>query len=189
MLTNLKLPYYKRLAEKLIKKYAHKRKDLEDRDILERTIFPYVLASFNPKKILDIGREGDQEFYNEFFRGRELWTIDIDPAQYEFGSIHHITDDAANLKKYFKNNNFDFILMNKIFGYGLNNKNKAELIFNSIYDILKPEGIFILGYREDSVKLNEIKSVKKFKPFCFQPLEKDCYYCSLCAHIYRFYTK
>jgi len=189
MLTNAKLPYYKRLAQKLIKKYAYKRESFEDRDVLERIIFPYILARFNPKKILDIGREGYQEFYNEFFRGRELWTIDIDPAKNEFGSIHHITDDAANLKKYFKNNNFDFILMNGVLGWGLNTKNKINATFNAIYDILKPGGIFILGYNDDIVPLNEIAWLKKLKPYKFKPLDNDTFTCINGNHTYKFYTK
>ena len=67
MFTFLRVPYYKLLAKNLIKKYAYNRKEFEDRDVLERIIFPYVLAYFNPKKILDIGREDYQEFYTIFF--------------------------------------------------------------------------------------------------------------------------
>ena len=183
------MPYYKHLAQKLINKYAHKREALADRDILEKIIFPYVLACFNPKKILDIGRENYQEFYNEFFHGRQLWTIDIDPAKHEFGSIHHITDDAINLKKYFNNNNFDFILMNKVLGQGLNNKKKIQIIFNAIYDILKPGGIFILGYSDNIIPLNEISGLKKFKPHYFKPFKKSKFICAENEHIYKFYIK
>ena len=103
----------------LINRYGYKRPKLEDRDILERIIFPYILSHSNPKTILDIGREGYEKFYNKFFAGRELWTLDIDPKQKEFGAKHHITDDVSNLKKHFKNNYFDFILMNGVFGWGL----------------------------------------------------------------------
>jgi SAM-dependent methyltransferase len=189
MLQYLKLPYYNYIAKKLIEEHAYERKEFEDRDVLERIIFPYILAFFNPKKILDIGREGYQEFYNEFFKNRELWTIDIDPGKQEFGSIHHITDDVSNIKKYFRNDFFDFILMNGVFGWGLNDNIKVQKTFNAIYDILKINGIFVLGFNDDIVPLNEIEGLKKLKPYDFKPLNGNTFKCINGDHKYKFYIK
>lgn len=177
------------MAKKLIQNNAYKRKAFEDRDVLERIIFPYVLSYFKPKKILDIGREGYQEFYNDFFKDRQLWTMDIDPAKHEFGSIHHITDDVANLKKYFNNNNFDFILMNGVFGWGLNNEKEIQITFNAIYDILKSKGIFILGYNDDIIPLYKIEGLNNLKPYYFKPLKNDTFTCINGNHTYKFYIK
>ncbi|MEA3449468.1 MAG: class I SAM-dependent methyltransferase [Patescibacteria group bacterium] len=185
----LSLPYYKFIANHLIKKHAYTREQFEDRDVLERIIFPYILSCFNPRAILDVGREDYEEFYNEFFTGRELWTIDIDPGRQEFGSIHHITDDVSNIKKYFKNNFFGFILMNGVFGWGLNDKNKIQQTFNAIYDILKPGGIFILGFNDDVVPLDKIEGLKKLKPYNFKPLKKKSFKCINGDHKYNFYIK
>lgn len=189
MLGYLKLPYYKIAARRLIKKNAYKRQKYEDRDVLERIIIPHVLAFFNPKKILDVGREDYEKFYNEFFRGRELWTIDINSEHREFGSARHITDDVANIKKYFKNNYFNFILMNGVFGWGLNEKDKIQKAFLSIYDIMNKNGIFILGYNDDIVPLNEIKGLKKMKPYCFRPLGGTGFKCVNGNHQYLFFSK
>ncbi|MCK5357401.1 MAG: class I SAM-dependent methyltransferase, partial [Elusimicrobiales bacterium] len=184
MLTFLRIPYYKFLAKTLIKKHAYSRQEFEDRDVLERIIFPYILAYFNPKKILDIGREGYQEFYNEFFRGRELWTIDIDPEKQEHGSTHHITDNVSNIKKYFSDNHFDFILMNGVFGWGLDKRKQINQTFNAIYDILKPGGIFILGFNDDIIPLKEIKGLKKLTSFNFKPLSGCSFNCINGNHTY-----
>lgn len=189
MLTFFRAPYYKLLAKSLIKKHAYSRKEFEDRDVLERIIFPYVLAHFNPKKILDIGREDYQEFYNEFFRGRELWTIDIDPGKLEFGSFHHITDNVSNIKKYFSDNNFDFILMNGVFGWGLDKSEQVNKAFNAIYDILKPGGLFILGFNDDIIPLKDIEGLKKLSPFNFKPLGSSKFKCINGGHTYNFYIK
>lgn len=189
MLTFLRIPYYNFLAKKLIKKHAYDRKEFEDRDVLERIIFPYILAKFNPKKILDIGREDYQEFYNKFFHGRELWTIDIDPGKLEFGSLHHITDDVSNIKKYFSNNNFDFILMNGVFGWGLDKREQINKTFNAVYDILKSGGIFVLGFNDDIIPLKEINGLKKLIPFDFKPLHSCSFDCINNNHKYKFYTK
>ncbi|MCD4761700.1 class I SAM-dependent methyltransferase [bacterium] len=189
MFTFLRVPYYKLLAKNLIKKYAYNRKEFEDRDVLERIIFPYVLAYFNPKKILDIGREDYQEFYNDFFRGRELWTIDIDPGKLEFGSFHHITDNVSNIKKYFSDNNFDFVLMNGVFGWRLNKREQVDKTFKSIYDILKPGGLFILGFNDDIIPLKDIEGLKKLTPFNFEPLGSSEFKCINGGHTYNFYIK
>ncbi|MCK5211187.1 methyltransferase domain-containing protein [Candidatus Parcubacteria bacterium] len=189
MFTFLRAPYYQLIATRLIKKHAYKRKAFEDRDVLERIIFPYILAKFNPKKILDIGREDYQEFYNEFFRGRELWTIDIDPGKLEFGSLHHITDDVSNIKKYFSNNSFDFILMNGVFGWGLNQREQINKTFDAIHDILKPDGIFVFGFNDDIIPLKEIEGLKKLSPFDFKPLSGCSFNCLNGNHKYKFYTK
>ena len=185
--------YYFFYTKKLIKEYAYKREKFEDRDVLERIIFPYILTHHNPKSILDIGREDYQHFYNKYFKGRELWTLDFDPEREEFGADNHITDDVANLENHFKENKFDFILMNGVFGWGLNNEEKIEKTFSAIYKILKPNGIFILGWNDvpdlTPMPLKEIESLKKLKPFYFKPLKDDKFKTKTGEHTYNFFQK
>ena len=185
--------YYPYLAKKLIKEYAYERLEFEDRDVLERIIFPHILINNNPQTILDIGREDYQHFYNEFFDGREFWTIDIDPAREEFGSDNHVIDSAANVKDHFDENYFDFILMNGVFGWGLNKKDEIESAFSGIYDILKPGGLFLFGYNDvpdlTPIPLNKIESLKKFTPFYFKPLKGDTFKANTGEHTYKFYKK
>jgi SAM-dependent methyltransferase len=188
-MNHLRTIYYNWLAKKLIAKYGYQREKYEDRDTLERIIFPYVLANLRPQKVLDIGREDYQKFYNKFFKRQELWTIDKDVKRQEFGAKNHITDDAANLKKYFDNNYFDFILMNGVFGWGLDKKAQVEKAFQAIYDILAPGGIFILGWNDDIVPLSEIKALNKLKPYSFKPLNGTKFECINGDHTYNFYTK
>lgn len=187
-----KLKYFfnKQNAKKLTKEHAgYEREKFEDRNVLEEIIFPYILAYHNPKKILDIGREDYQAFYNFFFEGRELWTLDFDPIKKEFGSNNHITDNVTNLKKHFQNNYFDFILMNGVFGWGLNKKADVEKTFLAIYDILAPNGIFILGYNDAIFPLSKIPGLKKLKPYDFKPLGGKKFKCINGEHKYNFYIK
>lgn len=182
--------YYKLFVKKIVKENVdYQREKHEDRNVLETIIFPFVLSEFNPQKILDIGREDYQHFYNEFFLGRELWTLDYDPKRREFGADNHITDDVANLKKHFKENNFDFILMNGVFGWGLNKKAAVKKAFNAVYDILKPGGIFILGFNDAPVPLDSIDGLNKLKKYYFKPLKGSCFKCVNGNHTYRFYIK
>ena len=94
-----------RKAMRIIYRYGEKRKKFEDRDVLERIIIPYILETIDPKKILDVGREEYEHFYNLFFKERELWTIDINPEKAKFGSENHIIDDVKNVTDHF---NYDY---------------------------------------------------------------------------------
>lgn len=189
----IKYPFEYAKARKIIKQHAYERLKFEDRDVLERIIFPYILAFKNPKKILDIGRESYQNFYNEFFKNRELWTMDINKRKKKFGSENHVTDSVVNIKKYFPKNNFDFILMNGVFGWGLNKPKEIEKALNGIYNVLKKKGVFVFGYNDTDdlipIPLNKIKALKKFKPYYFPPLKSNSFMANTGRHTYNFYKK
>lgn len=184
---------YDRLADKLIKKYADYERDVfEDRNVLERKIFPWVLANKEPQAILDIGREEYQKFYNKFFAGRELWTMDFDPERNEWGAKDHISGDAANVGEHFAENYFDFVLMNGVYGWGLNEKEKIEKCFSGIHKILKPGGLFVLGYNDWEaipMPIEEVENLKKLTPFVFPPLNAEKFKCINGEHTYQFYIK
>ena len=61
--------------------------------------------------------------------------------------------------------------------------------FDAIYDILRPGGIFILGFNDDIIPLQEIKGLKKLSPFDFKPLCGCSFNCLNGNHTYKFYTK
>ncbi len=187
----LKHLYYKNFCNKIIKaNLDYEREEFEDRNVLESIIFPYVLATENPKTILDIGREDYQSFYNEFFKGRELWTMDMDPEREEFGANgRHIADNATNLKEHFQDTYFDFILMNGVFGWGLDKPEDIQKCFDGIYDILKPGGLFIMGYNEEVFFLDKINGLNKLKHIEFPPLGTHRFVCVNGNHTYRFYRK
>jgi SAM-dependent methyltransferase len=184
---------YDKLADKIIKKYAdYEREEFEDRNVLERKIFPWVLAELEPETILDIGREEYQKFYNHFFTERELWSMDFDPKRKKWGAKNHITGDAVDVSELFKEKYFDVVFMNGVFGWGLNEPAKIEKCFAAIYKILKPGGFFVLGYNDwDALpmKVEDIKNLKKLKPFVFPPLNSEKFKCINGEHTYRFYKK
>ncbi len=183
--------YYNFLTKKIIKKNVHyERGKYEDRNVLEAIIFPYILAHKNPKTILDIGREDYQKFYNDFFKRRILWTMDNDPEREKYGAPgKHITDYASNLKKHFKNNYFDFILMNGVLGWGLNSDEAINKAFNAIYKVLKPDGIFVLGWNDSPMDLDKIEGLNKLKKYEFKPLGGSYFKCENGNHQYGFYVK
>lgn len=191
----LKRLYYKILSKIIVYKNVIKRDKYNDRRVLEEIIFPRILADLDPQKILDIGREDYQIFYNEFFKGRELWTMDIDPERQEYGAEgeFHITDDAANVKNHFEDNYFDFVLINGVLGWGLDNQESIQKAFEGIFSVLKPGGLLIVGWNDfedtDTMRPNQIEALKKFKTYYFKPLKGTEFECDNGCHKYNFFVK
>lgn len=190
---NNKLARYQQMADEIIAENAdYERDEFEDRNVLERIIFPNILAEYEPKTILDIGREDYQSFYNLFFEGRELWTLDFRDGGHEFGAEQHIKADVVTLKDHFKDNYFDLIIMNGVFGWGLDDPNNIETTFAAIHDILKSGGIFVFGYNDwpnKPMEIAAIENLKKLKPLYFEPLKGESFKCINGEHTYRFYQK
>lgn len=186
--------FYALYSRYLVGKHVgHKRPRFDDREVLETIIFPYILSHQNPKKILDIGREHYQKFYNEFFFGRELWTLDRHKWKKRYGSQNHVTGNVKKLDEYFKKNQFDLVVMNGVFGWGLNKEKDIEKTFRDVYNILKKGGLFVLGWNDRPglrpMLLKDIPALKKFKQVVFPPLSKHQFRCKTGYHTYNFYKK
>lgn len=186
--------YYRWRAWKIVRGHVnHGRQKYNDRRVLEQIIIPFILSRFAPRTVLEVGREPYEAFYNEFFAGRELWTIDWDQAKAPFGAPNHITDDAANLRRHFPEEYFDFVLMNGVFGWGLNDRGAIESAFAAVYAILAPSGIFVLGWNDTPdlvpVPLDQVQSLRQFTPYFFAPLHGTSFKCSTCEHTYSFFVK
>jgi len=186
--------YYRSFARSVVARHVTLARPMyEDRNVLELVIIPFVLSRFEPETVLDIGREPYEAFYNEFFVGRELWTVDRDPQRAGFGSANHIVDDAASVGDHFPADYFDFVLMNGVFGWGLNECAAIERAFAAIHAILNPRGIFVLGWNDTPdlvpVPLDKVQSLKLFRTYYFEPLGGTTFLCDTFRHTYSFYVK
>jgi hypothetical protein len=79
--------------------------------------------------------------------------------------------------------------MNGVLGWGLNEQGAVQETFGAIHDILKPGGLFVLGYNDDVVPLNKIEGLNKLKPYYFPPLKGEKFKCINGDHWYNFYLK
>lgn len=185
--------FYIKKITKEYRGHEGKKDPCDDRVVLEQIIFPHIIVNYRPRRVLDIGRQEDQEFYNKIFYRREFWTIEKDSKFAEFGAKNHIIDNCTNLRKHFKDNYFDLVIMNGVFGWGLNEKQEIEKAFSAIYDVLDINGILILGWNDvedlTPMPLENVQSLKKFKPLHFKPLKTSSYKCSTGEHTYNFYIK
>ena len=186
--------YYRNLAREIVRRHvAAVRPQYDDRNVLEQIIIPFVLSRFEPATVLDVGREPYEAFYNEFFEGRELWTLDRDPDRRRFGAANHIVDDATSLTSHFAPDYFDFVLLNGVFGWGLNEPARIEAAFAAIHTVLGPRGIFVLGWNDTPdlvpIPLDQVRSLREFTPYYFEPLKGTSFMCETFRHTYNFYVK
>ncbi|MGE5297506.1 MAG: class I SAM-dependent methyltransferase [Solirubrobacterales bacterium] len=186
--------YYRSLARRVVQRRGTQaRERSEDRRVLEQIIIPFILSRFEPRTVLDVGREAYEAFYNGFFIGQELWTIDRDPDHACFGSRNHVVGDVADLQDYFADQYFDFVLMNGVLGWGLNHRPAIEQAMAAIHTVLKPGGIFVLGWNNlpelTPVPLDQIRALREFRPCFLEPLNGASFLCSIYEHTFNIYTR
>jgi len=127
----------------------------KDRNIIERIIFRNIYTNPDIKKILFVGCHLYSSWYHKIFNlsGKEFHTIDPDPESKKYGSPQmHITGKFELLKnqpKMFKN--YDCVILNGVFGYGINSLADKISALEAAHKILKENAIMLIGFRNQSV--------------------------------------
>jgi hypothetical protein len=170
------------------------RKRTSDRVVLEETILPYFAAKADVSDILFVGCDWYTAHYSKLFRGKNYWTIEPDPAKSVFGAKQHVVDSLENLGRYFTSGQFDLILCNGVYGFGLDSEVQCETAFNNCYVCLRNLGELVLGWNDTPdrtpVPLNQLQSLSKFHPSHFPPLATWRYRTDTPhRHVYDFYVK
>ena len=147
--------------------------ETEDRRVLEQVVFPYLAAQPTIKRILFVGCSWYTKHYERaFFRAREFWTMDIDPAARKFAGKHHIVAGLEQLADHFPKNHFDLLICNGVYGFGLDSREQCESAFAECYARLVPDGYFLFGWTDVTartpVPLESIESLRQFRRY---PLE------------------
>ena len=88
------------------------------------------------------------QHYPEYFRHKSsFYTIEIDPAKSDRGAPgHHITDSIENIGNYFKEGTFDCVLMNGVYGWGLNDEPTLLRSLSAVLRVLKKSGVLLWGW-------------------------------------------
>jgi SAM-dependent methyltransferase len=137
--------YFIRRFEYLWKHYNILRS--RPRRCLEYGIFPHFYAHEEFKDMLFIGVSSCTEHYDEYFKNKTFYTIDIDPERARYGSKkRHIIDSAENITKYFKDGSLDAVIMNGVYGWGLDDDKTLIKTIEGIKRILRPGGVFVFGW-------------------------------------------
>jgi len=146
----------------------------KDREFLEKKIFKFINKQKNTKgigKILFIG-VAPYTFHYPSLLSQDTYTIDNDKKRAVFGSPgRHIVGSALNLEKYYKDGYFDFVIANGLIGFGVNSSNDLSVLLHSIHQVMREDGVLILGYNDCKPYLDfSLATVSQFSLFTeFKP--------------------
>ena len=85
-------------------------------------------------------------------RGVLCWTLDFDPAAAQWGAAgRHVTAPIEQAPAKFDAAMFDTIMLSGVFGFGLNDSATQEAALEACAYLLKPRGLFVLGWNTDLV--------------------------------------
>jgi SAM-dependent methyltransferase len=183
--------YFIRRFEYLWKHYNILRS--KPRRCLEYAIFPHFYASDEFKNMLFIGVSTCTEHYDDYFRKKTFHTIDIDPERAKYGSKkRHIIDSAERVAKYFPENSLDAVIMNGVYGWGLDDEGTLVKTIEGIKKILRPGGVFVFGWdkvpKYDPIDIEKKDFFVGFEPYRIfgkTRIELDTKH----RHIYIFFRK
>jgi hypothetical protein len=170
------------------------RKKRQDRNVLEKVIFPELLQSNRYQRILFVGCAWYTLHYPAIFSDREFITMEICPTESRYGAKHHIIDSCEHIDQHFAQSTLDAVILNGVYGFGLNELPAIERTFRGIYNALTPEGLFVLGWNNlpghAPYSMQQLEKLAPFTPYAFPKLnaavhvsdEKNC-------HRFHFYRK
>jgi SAM-dependent methyltransferase len=146
----------------------------KDRYVLEEIILPYFAENLAYHKVLFVGCEWYTKSYEERFKHKEYWTIEIDPKLKKYGSNYHVVDSLTNLNAHFELNYFDVIVYNGVFGWGIDTQEEAEIAFEQCFQCLRENGVLVFGWNNLPKRCpfppQNCLSWHRFTPYCFPPL-------------------
>lgn len=167
----------------------------EDRRVLEQVIFKHVLTLAWVRRVLFVGCDWYTKHYERsFFNKHDYWTLDCSERAARFGGTHHILDRVERLDQHFCEARFDLILLNGVYGFGLNTPNACERAFEHCHSRLAEHGQLVFGWNDiparTPVALESIQSLRLFQPETFPPLGVWRYRTATpYNHTYDFYCK
>jgi Methyltransferase domain len=130
-----------------------KIRKLPDRIFFREYILPGV-SRLKPSELLFVGCRDYSESYCQYWRhcGINCWTLDIDPKAARWGVPgRHIVGDVQHVNRLFSPASVDVVIMNGIFGFGINTVEQMNRSLQAVAQAMKPGGLFILGWDTDKI--------------------------------------
>jgi SAM-dependent methyltransferase len=162
-----------------------------DRVYLRRTVLP-ALAEARPDRILFVGVRGYTRSYGSMFQGlpTEYWTSDIDPAVAAFGAPNrHVTEDVRDLDSAFPPGFFDLVVLNGVFGWGVDRTDDMDRALDAIAAVLRSGGALLIGWNSDRAPdPDTLTGIAAFQPEGFAGLAQRTAFDDV-THVYAWYRK
>jgi len=123
-----------------------------DRIWMEKQLLPR-LRTINKGRILMVGcAPYTCDYPKHFNKNVEIITVDIDERNDLWGSDKHLTADILEIDKHLEPASCDVVLLNGVFGHGVDAKDAQEKTYKALHRILKPEGLLLVGWNHDLIE-------------------------------------
>lgn len=162
--------------------------NLPDRTFLEKVSIPWFVEQHDTKSVLDVGTDWYTWRYDTLFPGMEYQSIDIDAGKAKFASANHVVGSILELDQHFEEGQFDLIICNGVFGWGVNGRADIETAVSQFSKVLRKGGYLVVGwndndeYRPEGIELTALEG---FEPFVFPPIQSD-YFSAEAANRHQF---
>jgi len=122
-----------------------------DRIWLDTQLYP-KLAKLKQGRVLFVGcAYYTWESLSLFNKGVDLVTVDIDECNAIWGGKKHLVASILDIDKYVEPDSFDVVLLNGIFGHGVDTPEMQEQTYKALHKILKPDGLLQIGWNHDLI--------------------------------------
>jgi SAM-dependent methyltransferase len=121
---------------------------LPERRYLEDQILP-ALARAGFRRVLFVGCRRYTRHYGRYFdaKSTEYWTADYDPAAAAWGAAgRHLICDIRAIRSHVAAGFFDMVVLNGVFGFGVNDEPSMNETLAAIHDVLIPGGRLLVGW-------------------------------------------
>lgn len=141
-----------------------------NRIFLETNIFQYINQTYGAKQPrstgLFIGTDKRSWHYPKVL-DLDLHTIDIDKKKALYGNPkHHVVGSATALENHYNEASFEVIIGNGLIGFGMNHQAQCEQLLMGAALLLKPNGIFIIGFNDGPQFVNfKVKAAINYQLF------------------------
>ncbi|NCA10735.1 class I SAM-dependent methyltransferase [bacterium] len=144
-----------------------------DRRLLERRIFPWLLAQPECDRLLFVGCAWYTQHYPRIFAGREFWTLECDPRLARFGGPRHVVGTCARVSEHFAAASLDVVICNGVYGFGLDDAATLAATIHGFRKVLRPNGLLVFGWNNvpgnDPLGLERLDCFEGFRPLVGGP--------------------
>lgn len=151
------------------------RLEVPNRRVLEDVILTGLANDPQVKSVLFVGCRWYTKTYADILKGKDFWTIEIDADQAKFGAKNHIIDSYLNLSQHVTPGAFDAIVLNGVFGWGIDTPADTEVAMAETLRALTPGGQLVIGYNatpdnHPSYLDTPSSGLARFEPMVFEAL-------------------
>ncbi|MDX5421585.1 MAG: class I SAM-dependent methyltransferase [Hymenobacteraceae bacterium] len=89
------------------------------------------------------------KYLKNFNKAVDLITVDYDAHNAMWGGHNHLVADIQQVDRLVEPASVDIVLLNGIFGHGVNTPEAQTRTYEALHNIMKPDGLLLVGWNHD----------------------------------------